>query len=499
MPPPIKPAPTISGSPNPAATMMGEEPPPPPPPPPPTPRASRKRSADSVRFDTALDLLAHVASVRQRVADRSLPRLRDCQPVPSTTLARNTPGAIDEGVTATTASLAPAQSALDARYGRDSVAMRRAHDVFDSDTMLARQLAYEHKPAIDRRSFEAIQPFALPPGQRVFAHADPEASARPAGGQPSHAGGHWQRHRVLDVDERIVGTMAICRNDANNVTALQSNGAFGVPPGWRVEDKLTTADGTIRLRSTLTGPNGESGMVVRGFDGVTLYLEKAYKSTLPSQLSNVPTFTGPVATINFLTARACRIMGVTHDNLQHIRISRVQHQPLVMHLDWLRRRYPQRSLEELIDHTTWARTYIRDNATMVGKQLQPAPAISLQGSPAWVAAHPNSTLRDFNYLRAEGARQMIKHLTGATLPKVDDPVRDWRPAAGHAMRALRAWARAGDQPGIAVAQVARISADIRERVMAIRNEEGNLRERYDLPKPLTPQHLDFDVTFSLRP
>jgi hypothetical protein len=496
MPPPIKPAPTNSGSPNPAATMMGEEPPQPPPPP--TPRASRKRSAGSVRFDTALDLLAHVASVRQRVADRSLPRLPDCQPVPSTTLARNTPGANDEGVNATTASLAPAQSALDARYGRDSVAMRRAHDVFDSDTMLARQLAHEHKPAIDRRSFEAIQPFALPPGQRVFADVGPQASARPATAQPSQVDGQWQRHRVLDVDERIVGTMAICINDSNKVTALQSNGAFGVPPGWQIEDKLTTADGVIRLRSTLTGPNGESGMVVRGFDGVTLYLEKAYKCSLPSRLANVPTFAGPVATINYLSARACRIMGVTHDNLQHIRISRLQHQPLLLHLDWLRRRYPQRPLEELIDHTTWARTYIRDNATMVGKQLQPTPAISLQGSPGWVAAHPDATLRDFNYLRAEGTRQMIKHLTGANLPKVDDPVRDWRTAASDAMQALRAWTRAGGQPATAAAPAVRISAKIRARLTATRTQETQLRQRYDLPKPMTPQHLNFDVTFSLR-
>jgi hypothetical protein len=107
--------------------------------------------------------------------------------------------------------------------------------------------------------------------------------------------------------------------------SMTAKGRFGVPEGWITENELTVEpSGERRLRTVLTGPSGESGIIERGFDGTTLTLEKAYKSTLPTRVNGIPGFTRPASTINFLTARAFTILGVTANNLARLKVSRLQ-------------------------------------------------------------------------------------------------------------------------------------------------------------------------------
>ena len=335
--------------------------------------------------------------------------------------------------------LSAACAALDAQFGAATVNSRLQHDVFPDIAALQRQLTHEAKIDITLDDYVGIEPF---------------------GGVAAH----------------------------------------GVPEGWRVVDRLShDANGLTKLRSTLTGPNGESGMVVRSFDGHTLYLDKAYKSTLPTRLTGVPGFTRQVMTINYLTARSCRILGVTPKNLQRIKVNRLQHRAALAHLDWLMRKFPQSSMAQLIDHTTWARSYIRETAKIVGHVVQPAPTIDLQGDPTWIRKHPGATPRKWDYLAMETERLTIKHVTGQKLPRVDDALADWRTSATHAIATFKAQRCAGLGAAEADALTKKIDNMLTRRLDAIRNEEQALRTRYDLSEGTAPRHVNFDVTFRTAP
>ncbi len=335
--------------------------------------------------------------------------------------------------------LPDARAALEAQFGAALVQSRLQHDVFADLAALKRQLTHETKTEMTLDDYRRIEPFGGP-------------------------------------------------------------GAQGVPEGWHIQDRITCEpDGLTKVRSTLAGPNGESGMIVRSFDGGTLYLNKAYKSTLPTRLTGVPGFERSVATINYLTARACRILGVTPENLQHIKVNRLQHREALAHLDWLRRKFPDASMAELVKHTTWARSYIRETAEIVGHAVKAVPVIDLEGDANWVKAHPGAAHRDWQYMGHETERLTIKHLTGQKLPRVDDPTTDWRAAATRAVAHFKAHRCAGLEGADAAAMAARFDSLLTRRLAAIKQEEISLRARYELPQEYAPRHVNFDVTFRTAP
>ena len=336
-------------------------------------------------------------------------------------------------------SLPDAREPLDAQFGAETVESRLRHDVFADLAALKRQLTHESKTEITLDEYHRIEPLGGPAGQ-------------------------------------------------------------GVPPGWHLEDRITRdAGGLTKMRSTLTGPNGESGMIVRSFDGRTLYLDKAYKSTLPTRMTGVPGFDRPVTTINYLTARACRILGVTPENLQYIKVNRLQHKPALAHLDWLQRKYPESSMADLIQHTTWARSYIRETAAILGHAVQAAPAIDLEDGAAWSKAHPGAARRDWDYMTMETERLTIKHLTGQKLSRVDDASGDWRVSAEQALARFKAQRCTGLAEPETAALEADIDSRLTRRLDAIRLEDHALRTRYELPFGTAPRHVNFDVTFRTAP
>ena len=373
-----------------------------------------------------------------------------------------------------------AVDALAAQFGAATVASRLAHDVFRDAEALKKQLAHESKTEITPEEYARIEPFGAC------------AKLAPAGAE-KHGYLPDLRHAGAEATAGVVEA----RHDATGkLVDLHASGCLGVPDGWHVQDRLSMdAGGMAKLRTTLSGPQGESGMIVRSFDGRTLYLDKAYKSTLPTRLSGVPGFDRPLATINYLTARACRVLGVTPDNLQQIKVNRLQHRAALAHVDWLLRRHPQKSMGELIDHTTWARSYIRETAANLGHITQPRPAIDLEGGPNWIRSHPGAQRREWNYLTMETERLTIKHLTGQKLPRVDDRSIGWQDAAIQAVATFKGKRCAGLDPIEALSVAADIDQLLVRRLDAIRHEEKALRKRYDLPDDSVPRHFNFDVTF----
>lgn len=386
--------------------------------------------------------------------------------------------------------LTPAQrSELEMLYGPDLVASRLAFDVFPDVGAFKRQLAHETKTEITPLEFQAIVPHPVLAGQHVLQVLQPRSADDDA------ALAHHAVTRIMDGTTEA-GMIRKGIDYHGNCISMHASGRFDMPDGWSVEDQMTRqADGMYKLRSTLSGPNGESGMVVRSFDGKTLYLDKAYKSTLPTRLAGVAGFERPPSTINYLTARACRILGVNSDNLQQIKINRLQHRPTLAHLDWLRRTYPQQDMSALLDHTTWAKTYIRETAAIVGQKTQPEPMLDLQGSPTWQQAHPPAMLRNWDYLGAETERLVIKHLTGEKIASVDDPTLDWRHAAASSLDAYKARRCVGLDPAQAGAVILEIDTLLKRRLAAIAKEDLDCRRRYGIPPECAPQHLNFDVTY----
>ncbi len=378
---------------------------------------------------------------------------------------------------------------LAALYGDAVIAKALAHDCFANVAALRRQLAHEAKTEITLADYDHIAPF-LPAGDDRI-----EQSVVSAAGSEPGAVASLERTSVVHADGAI-SQRSISRNARGECIALNASGRFGVPPGWTAEDKMSRgADGVLKLRTRFIGPAGESGVVVRSFDGTTLHLDKAYKSTLPTRLAGVPGFARPVATVNYMTARACRILGVTAQNLQQIKVNRLQHRPTLVHLDWLMRNNPGKSIAELIDHSTWAKTYIRQTAEIVGRRTAPGPAIEPEGSRAWQAAHPGAPRRDWSYLQRETERLTFKHLTRQKIVKVDDATGCWETSAAMALACYKAQQCEGLSPGEAARRSQEIDALLQARLAAIGAEESGLRSRYGMAPQRVPAQINFDVTY----
>lgn len=374
-------------------------------------------------------------------------------------------------------------------YGANAVADALASDRFDNIAALRRQLKYESTIEITLLDYHRIAPFA------VAGDHDIERSSEAVSHQTLLDVALVERQQCLHADGEV-SRVKVARDAMGDRVMLDAFGRFAVPEGWIAEDSLRRdASGLTKLRTRFIGPNGESGMVVRSFDGATLHLDKAYKSTLPTRLNGVPGFERPVTTVNYMTARACKILGVTHENLKQIKVNRVQHRPMLAQLDWLRRTNPGMPMEALVDRTTWAKSYIRQTGDILGLCIAPNPKLDLEGSPTWQAAHPDAQPREWCYLEMEAQRQTYKHVTGEKIARVDDLLRPWQISAAEALLNFESRECAGLSPIAAAQRVAEIKTLIQNRLVALGAEGEGLRSRYGMHADQVPQHFNFDVTY----
>jgi hypothetical protein len=381
---------------------------------------------------------------------------------------------------------------LENKFGADKLDGCLQHDNFANVTELARQLAHENKTEITLADFLKIKPFAFSTEPTI----EIETRSSSADDDPGVTGHEIESFKV---DGKIVGVIHKTFGENDQLLRLSSKGQFTFPPGWTVEDRLIKhADGKIEMRSCLTGPNHEAGMIRRSFNGSTLWLNKAYKSTLPTRINGLNGFDRPCATMNFMTARACKVLGVNQFNLKKIKVHQLQHQPTLIHIDWLLSQMPGKSVTQVIDHTTWTKSYIKETADIVGHTILPNPKVDLQESTSWRTSHPNAKLRDWDYLKQQTKRLTFKHLTGGKLPKVDDRNIDWENAADVAFQNYKLQ----KTDGLDIYETQQMCQDIDRslttKLASIESVEEKLRRRYGLEQPCVPRHINFDVTFSTK-
>jgi hypothetical protein len=376
---------------------------------------------------------------------------------------------------------------LSREFGLATVRNRLTHDTHVSGDSLRKQLAYEAKKGIGPKEFGELQTYEPTSNETV------EVTWRPrVPDDPDHIAAVEVRTTMEGGTQ--VGQVKRGYDKKNELRRIEAHGSYGVPPGWVADDKLTVNDEDVKkLRSAFTGPNGESGKVVRVFDGKTLVLDKAYRSSLPAKLSDVPGLGHDVPTMNYMTARALRILGVNAGNLKEIKGSRVQHQLTVGHMDWLSKKYPKASPDKLIYHTSWAKN-IDSTAHIIGHKLAKGASVVLQGSSQWNVEHEGAKVRGWDYPQQEASRLAIKHMTGVRIAHVDDPVRDWRTEGQAALDVHFAKLREkhGEEKGT------RLSDKAKNRLASVDGEQARIERRYGVDHEKGPVHMNFDVIFPTR-
>jgi len=373
-------------------------------------------------------------------------------------------------------------------FGLATVQNRLTRDTHANGDSLRKQLAYEAKKGIGPEEFDGMKPYEPKQNETL------EVTWSAAGANdPAHITRVELRTTVAA--GREIGQLKRGYDNQGRLRSLEARGSYGVPPGWQANDRLTVDEqGVSKLRSVFTGPQGESGKVVRRFDGKTLVLDKAYRSSLPGTFIGVPGLRRDVPTMNYMTARALRILEVNAGNLKEIKGSRVQHQLTVAHMDWLSRKYPKASPDELIYHTSWAKN-INSTAGIVGHKLAKGASVVLQGSSRWNEEHPGAAVRGWDYPQQEASRLAIKHMTGVSIAHVDDPERDWRAEGQAALD--RHFARLMETHG--QAEGARLSDKAKKLLASVDGEQARIERRYGVDHEKGPVHMNFDVIFPTRP
>jgi hypothetical protein len=175
------------------------------------------------------------------------------------------------------------------------------------------------------------------------------------------------------------------------------------PVGWTITNNLQTeADGTRVVQTHVVGPNGATGFFERGYNGAQqrIELRNAFLR-LAGMTEELPTWvTGmgvPMVasrgtpTVQYFTLYQLKLLGVPAGRVRRwtrllhwarlrsgpfavpglvtsIKMSTIQNVEAIMHLHWLRQRYPTTGLSDLVAHTASVE-YAETTAVQCGYRL----------------------------------------------------------------------------------------------------------------------------------
>jgi hypothetical protein len=141
------------------------------------------------------------------------------------------------------------------------------------------------------------------------------------------------------------------------------------PMGWKFRTPAgveTGPDGTRVVRTVIEGPNGASGYFERAYNPNTgtLEMRNAFlvmagaKKGLPSMITEVKVpmvpAKGGTPTIHYLNLYQMKMLGVPlagQGGLLKVKMSTIQNVETIVHLHWLRQRWPNLTMDELISQT----------------------------------------------------------------------------------------------------------------------------------------------------
>lgn len=136
------------------------------------------------------------------------------------------------------------------------------------------------------------------------------------------------------------------------------------PAGW---DFATTStlepDGSVALSTEVRGPNGAAGFFDRGYHAVAqrLDLRNAFlrnpgmTAQLPAWVADVPVPLVPgrgIPTVQYVTLYQTKLLDIPPGSLRQFKLWRIESLDTMCHLHWLRQRYPQVAVSDLLIHTS---------------------------------------------------------------------------------------------------------------------------------------------------
>jgi hypothetical protein len=194
-------------------------------------------------------------------------------------------------------------------------------------------------------------------------------------------------HLASSLDELEAALQRDSRRVRTRVRGLyESIDVRQCPAGWTItNDRQREPDGTLVVRTDVIGPNGARGFVERGFnaDHQRIELRNAFlrlngmTDELPAWVTGVGVpmvATKGTPTVQYFTLYQFKLLGLPAGQIRwwrrlmhwlrlrsgpfaepgvvtSIKMSTIQNVETIVHLHWLRQRYPGEDLSELIGHT----------------------------------------------------------------------------------------------------------------------------------------------------
>jgi hypothetical protein len=193
---------------------------------------------------------------------------------------------------------------------------------------------------------------------------------------------------LKDLNKRITTPTSIFEN-------IDTSAA---PPGWKFEDSVVSASGKtkplapgadlaadpgkkmLKTDVTYTATDGSKkvGWFIREYDPATntLYMKEAYLQDLPNMVkTDKPMIAGKgTPTVTYVSLYQMKKMGVAYAGASTFVMAQIENVETILHLAWLRRKYPSVSPDELIRYTASPKyaetTIIQSGRKVTGAKLK---------------------------------------------------------------------------------------------------------------------------------
>jgi hypothetical protein len=177
----------------------------------------------------------------------------------------------------------------------------------------------------------------------------------------------------------------------DGVTLYESIDPGKPPAGWKFKDSvIKRGGGMVEIRTDVTGPNGAKGHFIRRMNPATgeMQMAEAFLASTPGA-PPIPDFVpGGVElrpgkgtpTATYATLRQLRSQGVKMGGVQRIVMKDIENVSSISRLEWMKRNYPARSMNQLIlgtDSVSYASTAVEQSGSRIvsgkltGGKVQP--------------------------------------------------------------------------------------------------------------------------------
>ncbi|MBD2745014.1 DUF4157 domain-containing protein [Coleofasciculus sp. FACHB-1120] len=194
--------------------------------------------------------------------------------------------------------------------------------------------------------------------------------------------------------------------------------ADNVPANWNIQTKVQGNKLVSTVKFTKADGSIENGQMTRSYDpnSGTFVMEEAFLDKLPSFIeSGIPMVKKKgTPLVTFLTIHQMKKFGIAIGSIKKVKMSTIQNFETILHLHWLRKKYPGKSIDELIMHShsvNYAETSIVQSGHKIvgtkvgGTQARTRPVGSLMEhyethDPRDIAKH-DALLKKYGFERTE--------------------------------------------------------------------------------------------------